>query len=220
VGGRNHTDSDTVRYYDRYAEEVTGRYEAVTGGVSDFFPLLFKSGDRVLDIGAGTGRDASRLLGLGIDVHAVEPSREMRARALAAHPELTGRLFGGALPRELPAAVSGKYDGIILSAVLMHVPDEDLFDFASSVRDLVRENGKLLILIPTERADVAADRDRDAYGRLMVLRSAAQVRLLFERLGFTMEQESHPPDRAGREGTLWTTLILGFSAARPPASVT
>jgi SAM-dependent methyltransferase len=194
---------------------VTRRYEAVSGGVSDFFPFVFKSGERVLDIGAGSGRDASRLLALGIDVRAVEPSAEMRMRAMAAHPDLEGRLFGGSLPRELPGSVSGKYHGIILSAVLMHVPDSELFDTAFTVRDLLCDDGKLLVSIPTERGDVAPGQDRDAHGRLMVLRSAAQVKLLFERLGFTLESEWHSADSSGREGVLWTTLFFRYSGVSP-----
>jgi SAM-dependent methyltransferase len=194
---------------------VTRRYEAVSGGVSDFFPFVFKSGERVLDIGAGTGRDASRLLNLGIDVRAVEPSAEMRARALAKHPDLEGRLFGGSLPRDLPGPVSGKYHGVILSAVLMHVPDSEIFDAAFTVRDLLCDDGKLLVSVPTERGDVAAGQDRDMHGRLMVLRSAAHVTLLFERLGFTLESEWHSADRAGREGYLWTTLFFRYSGVSP-----
>jgi hypothetical protein len=53
------------------------------------------------DIGAGTGRDASLLLRLGI----VEIGR----RALNAHPELEGRIVGGSLPRGMPESVAGKY---------------------------------------------------------------------------------------------------------------
>ncbi len=50
-------------------------------------------GERVLEIGAGSGRDAARLMALGVKVGAVEPSAALREPALADHPELEGRLF-------------------------------------------------------------------------------------------------------------------------------
>jgi SAM-dependent methyltransferase len=187
----------------------------VSGGVSDFFPFVFKAGERVLDIGAGTGRDASRLLKLGIDAHAVEPSAEMRKCALAAHPELDGKLFEGSLPRGMPGSIAGKYDGIILSAVLMHIPDAGLFDAAFTVRDLLVDGGKLLVSIPAERGDVPVAQDRDRLGRLMIIRSPAQVKLLFERLGFTLESEWSSADASGREGILWATLFFRYSGVSP-----
>ena len=187
----------------------------MSGGISDFFPFVFKAGERVLDIGAGTGRDASRLQRAGIEAHAVEPSPEMRKCALAAHPELEGKLFEGSLPRGMPGSIAGKYDGIILSAVLMHIPDPDLFDTAFVVRDLLVDGGKLLVSIPVERSDVPAQQDRDKFGRLMIIRSSAQIRLLFERLGFTTESEWNSADALGRDDIFWATLFFRYSGVSP-----
>ena len=114
-------DAATLRYYEDHAGEVAPRYEAVAGGVSSFFPFVFSRGERVLEIGAGSGRDAARLLALGVEVHAVEPSAALRERAPADHPELEGRLFHGFLPGGLPPDIRPTYDGILLSAVIMHI---------------------------------------------------------------------------------------------------
>jgi len=187
----------------------------VSGGISDFFPFAFKAGERVLDIGAGTGRDASRLQRAGIEAYAIEPSAEMRKCALAAHPGLEGKLFEGSLPHGMPGSIAGKYDGIILSAVLMHIPDADLFDTAFTVRDLLVDGGKLLVSIPVIRSDVPAQRDRDTLGRLMIIRSAAQVKLLFERLGFTTESEWNAADALGRDGIAWATLFFRYTGVSP-----
>jgi ubiquinone/menaquinone biosynthesis C-methylase UbiE len=51
--------------------------------------LELSSGDRVVDLGAGTGKFARQLLARGLRVTAVEPVREMRAVLEATVPEAT-----------------------------------------------------------------------------------------------------------------------------------
>jgi SAM-dependent methyltransferase len=71
-------DRRTIDWYDRNAEDVARRYEGVPGGISDFFRFAFAPADNVLEIGSGSGRDAARLVELGVHVHAVEPSAGLR----------------------------------------------------------------------------------------------------------------------------------------------
>jgi SAM-dependent methyltransferase len=217
VWGPAEVDRQTIDWYDKNAEDVTRRYESVPGGISDFFRFVFAPGDNVLEIGSGTGRDAARLLELGVYVHAVEPSAGLRHRAAVLHPELSGRLFEGELPADLPPPLAGPYDGVVLSAVIMHIPDSELFDAALAVRDRLKDGGKLLLSTPLERGDTPAGSDRDESGRLMILRPASQVRLLFERLGFILKSEWTSGDAAGRSDVLWVTMHFQYSrsTARP-----
>jgi hypothetical protein len=135
----------------------------------------------------------------------------------ALHPELSGLLFEGELPADLPPAVAGPYDGVVLSAVIMHIPDSELFDAALAVRERLKDDGKLLLSTPLERGDTPAGSDRDESGRLMILRPASQVRLLFERLGFILKSEWTSADAAGRSDVLWITMHFQYSrgTARP-----
>lgn len=203
-------DSQTLRYYDSHADEVALRYEAAAPGISSLFPFVFERGERVLEIGAGSGRDAARLLELGVEVEAVEPSAELRRHAVAAHLELQGKLSGGFLPGGLPSEIQPKYDGILLSAVIMHIPDGELFDTAFELRERIKKGGKLLVSMPIERGDVRPGAQRDDSGRLMIIRSVGQVRLLFERLGFELENEWKSADSEAR-GFLWATLFFRSS---------
>lgn len=74
-----------------YAEEapvLLRRYEEaafddVAGGVLELIPA---GPLRVLDIGAGTGRDTAWFAARGDGVLAVEPTAAMRAGAMALHP--------------------------------------------------------------------------------------------------------------------------------------
>ena len=91
-------DPRTLAYYHTHAAELTERYEAVDSPVVRYFPLAFVAGARVLDVGAGSGRDLAALLAAGFDGHGVEPTDEFRQAAVQRHPELAGRLIAGALP--------------------------------------------------------------------------------------------------------------------------
>jgi SAM-dependent methyltransferase len=205
-------DSQTLRYYESHADKAARRYEGAEAGIASLFPFAFQRGERVLEIGAGSGRDAARLLQQGVDVQAVEPSSRLRRLALAVHPELRGRLFDGSLPGGLPPECQREYDGILLSAVIMHIPDGELFDAAFELRARLAKGGKLLISMPVERDDLRPGEQRDDSGRLMVIRSVAQVRLLFERLGFELENDWKSADSLGR-GFLWASLLFRSSGA-------
>jgi SAM-dependent methyltransferase len=124
----------------------------------------------------------------------------MLAEAQRLHPELAGRLYAGSLPGPLPEIAEAPFDNILLSAVLMHIPDGDLFSTALAIRSLLKPDGQLVISIPTERDDLPGGTDRDESGRLMMLRSEAAVSLLFERLGFQKTASWHSADLLSRNG--------------------
>jgi hypothetical protein len=54
----------------------------------------------------------------------------MRHQAAAAHPDLKTRLLAGHVPGGMPAALAAPLDGILLSAVVVHIPDAELFEVA------------------------------------------------------------------------------------------
>jgi len=153
------------------------------------------------------------LLRLGVDARGLEPVDQLRAAAVARHPELAGRIV--ALPAEAHAEANpAAYDGILLSAVLMHIPDSELFDFVIALRRLLRPGGVAVISIPLERDDVDESTGRDAGGRLFVMRGESQVMLFFERLGFVVENHYRRNDAAGRNAT-WATIVFRYSGEAP-----
>ena len=70
-----------ISWYDKNASAVAGSYEmAKTENVHEWFlEYMPKRPLVVLDVGAGSGRDAADFSSLGHDVVAVEPSEGMRA---------------------------------------------------------------------------------------------------------------------------------------------
>ncbi|MBH9553954.1 methyltransferase domain-containing protein [Inhella gelatinilytica] len=199
-------DAETAEFYERNAAELAARYESAASPVERYYPLAFPSGARILDVGAGSGRDLAALLQAGYDGYGVEPSSRLRDAALAAHPELTTRLTGGALPA-LGTPFGGCFGGIVCCAVLMHVPESELFDAALALRRVLDPHGRLLMSIPASRTDVGQNH-RDNNGRLFHPYLPEELQLLFERLGFQLIGRWDTEDVLRRGGTSWVTLLF------------
>lgn len=219
-GGRTQNaavDPRTAAYYEAHAPEVAARYESVSSPVARYFAAAFVTGSRVLDVGAGSGRDLAALAAAGCEAFGVEPTAGLREAAIHAHPELAGRIAAGALP-QLGEPFGGAFDGVLCSAVLMHLPESDLFDAAFALRRVLRPNGRLLLSLPEARGDVGADH-RDAQGRLFQPYAADYLQLLFERLGFQQIGRWVSDDALQRTGTRWFTLLLELRAGGPLRAV-
>jgi protein-L-isoaspartate O-methyltransferase len=84
--------ADPIAWYDRHSEEAVSRYEsAAPEKINDWFRgILPEQSGLILDVGAGSGRDAAWLASLGHEVIAVEPSEQIRVRARELHADATG----------------------------------------------------------------------------------------------------------------------------------
>lgn len=199
-------DEQTLKYYQTHAREVFERYETVEqSGIAKYFGTSFLPGTKVLDVGAGSGRDLRQLLKLGFDAYGAEPTAAIRELTVAKHPELKQRIFDGSLPNNLTSYQ--KYDAVLCSAVLMHVPQNQLFDAVLALRDLLTEQGRLLISIPASRSGIQTD-NRDENGRLFNPVTPDQLKLLCKRLAFDCTAEHVRDDALGRSGTTWHTLLF------------
>ncbi len=110
-----------------YAEEadaLVARYEGLRFADlhRQVLHLIPAAPCRVLDIGAGTGRDAAAFAAMGHSVVAAEPTAELRERAAALHPSPRIEWLDDALP-DLPrlSARGGRFDFVMLTAVWMHL---------------------------------------------------------------------------------------------------
>jgi SAM-dependent methyltransferase len=98
----------------------------------------------VLDIGAGTGRDAAWFAKRGDRVTAIEPTREMREGAIALHPEPNIEWIDDCLP-DLASVRGRTFDLVWMSAVWMHFDAADRAAMMPVVAGLVRPGGTLMI---------------------------------------------------------------------------
>ena len=142
---------DPVVGYHADGPELAARYESLRAEDvhAAFLGLLPRGSDRLaLDVGAGSGRDAAWLRGLGFEVVAVEPARGMRDAAAALHLGKNIRWLDDRLPALSATHRLGlAFDLILLSGVLMHVrPDERPRAFRK-IATLLKPGGHLLISV-------------------------------------------------------------------------
>ena len=116
---------DVLASYNAHAPTLVRTYEdlpfeQVHAPVLDLLP---DPGAHILDMGAGSGRDAAWFAANGYHVVAAEPSAEMRNLGKALHPSPDIRWLDDALPAQEKVLRSKlTFDLIWLSAVWMHVP--------------------------------------------------------------------------------------------------
>ncbi|MBY0362656.1 MAG: methyltransferase domain-containing protein [Phreatobacter sp.] len=114
----------SIAGYAEEADRLTVQYESIAfeevhALVLDLMPAAPAD---VLDIGAGTGRDAAVLAARGFAVTAVEPTAELRAHGERLHADVAIAWLDDSLP-DLPvlAAAGERFDLVLLTAVLMHL---------------------------------------------------------------------------------------------------
>lgn len=176
------TDRLTAKFYESYVEHGAIQEEAARSAISRYFSTAFKAGEKVLDLGSGSGRDLAVLLEAGADAYGIEPNDSMRAYALNKHPQLAARVQSGSLPISgLP--FGGHFDAVLCSAVLMHVPEEQFVESWKSIRRLLKPNGRVLLSLPFMRPDLLQD-DRDKDGRFFTNHRTDFLRSVLTSLGF------------------------------------
>ena len=199
-------DERTADYYTEFSEDMAKRYDAAESEMRGRLARVFSAGMRVLDVGAGSGRDAALLLEMGCDAYGVEPCDALRQVAEREHPELAGRLAANSLP-QLGHPFGGEFDGVLCSAVLMHLQKAEMLDAAISLRDVLKEDGRLPLSVPLRRPGLDAE-NRDAHGRLFTPLAPDYLQLLFERIGFQVLDQWESEDLLEREGISWYTFLM------------
>src|SRR5438876_6059232 len=139
-----------TEHYAEEAPDLLKRYESISFADThrSVMHLIPNEPCHVLDIGAGTGRDAAGFAALGHRVAAVEPTAEMRRGAMALHPSPLIEWLDDSLPDLAILLARGEqFDVVMLSAVWMHLDERQRRRAMPNVAALVRAGGVLVMTL-------------------------------------------------------------------------
>ncbi len=194
---------DPIAGYDARGDELATRYERLRAQDvhAAFVDLLPAGADRLaLDIGAGSGRDAAWLSGLGYDVVAVEPARSFRSAGKARHGHSVIRWLDDRLPALTATHRLGlAFDVILLSGVYMHVRPEDRPRAFRKMATLLKPGGRLLISV----RDGAGEPERPMWPV-----ARGELESYAQAYGLAILRIADGNDLQGRAQVRWTTYAL------------
>jgi SAM-dependent methyltransferase len=138
---------DVLRGYAVDAAQLIPRFERLrtTDVLAPVKALLPIQPARVLEIGAGTGRDAAWLAGRGHTIVAVEPVRELRDAGMALHPSERITWVDDRLPALDRLAESSSFDLILVIAVWQHLHPSEHRQAIQTLASRLSWDGRLII---------------------------------------------------------------------------
>jgi 2-polyprenyl-3-methyl-5-hydroxy-6-metoxy-1,4-benzoquinol methylase len=193
--------SGTQGYSETAAERVK-QYEGITFAHvhRDILHLFPRTPSHIIDIGAGTGRDAAAFADLGHVVTAVEPTPELRSEAQQLHPHPAIIWIDDSLPDlDRVHALGQRYDAVMLTAVWMHLDAGQRERAMARVAPLVKPGG--LMALSLRHGPVPA-------GRRMFEVSAEETGELARRHGLATIHESKGPALLGGPTVWWDRLAF------------
>ncbi|MBF0430780.1 MAG: class I SAM-dependent methyltransferase [Fibrobacteria bacterium] len=188
-------------YYDTHADDLFRRYESVKAeAVHDSWRhFLPKTHSLILDIGAGSGRDAAWLASLGHEVIAVEPCDKLRGRGEEAHYSKSIRWLSDTLPAlKKIRKMDCKFDVILLSGVWMHIAPGNRKRAFRVFSNLLKSGGLLVMSCRSVRRD----NNRDMYPVDFHQLDSLAVSNTLEKL---LDKDSG--DSLGRNDVIWNTSV-------------
>ena len=191
--------------YAQEAPELFKRYESIKAEETHraVLHLIPPAPASVLDIGAGTGRDAAWFADMGHRVVALEPTEAMRTGAMRLHPSPRIEWLDDSLPDLAVVRTRGEtFDLVMLTAVWMHLDADQRSRAMANVTALLARPGRIIMTL--RHGPVPA-------GRRMFEVTAAETIALAEKDGLQATLNVHQPSILANNlaaGVNWTTLVL------------
>jgi SAM-dependent methyltransferase len=197
--------------YAESADVLAAQYESIAFAdvYRDVLQLLPSRPGRVLDIGAGTGRDAAALASIGHHVTAVEPTQELRQYGERLHSEARIEWVDDTLPDlNRVLARNEQFDLILLTAVWMHLEGDERRTAMRRTADLLAPSS---LIIMSLRHGPIPD------GRRMFDVSGEETCRLAKQSGLQVLRQSEREDMLGRAEIRWTFLVFKNGRESVPA---
>ncbi|MBX7466747.1 class I SAM-dependent methyltransferase [Streptomyces sp. MAG02] len=188
--------------YGEAADVLVEQYESVTFGDvhRDVLHLFPSRPGTILDIGAGSGRDAAALAGQGHVVVAAEPTEELRRLGQRIHADRDIEWVDDSLPEMRVLRGRGaRFDLILLTAVWMHLDAQQRSLAMGAVAQMLLPQGRVVLSL--RHGPVPA-------GRRMFDVSADETVELARGQGLHVVHLSERADLHGRQGVHWSYVGL------------
>jgi SAM-dependent methyltransferase len=206
-------------FYNVNATELAQQYlsktfEEVHQSWSQFLPSIIENPNaRILDLGAGSGRDAKHLAELAAKTHntknniqifAAEPAKELSQLGQKTTQDLNVKWLEDSLPALSNVTKQEiSFDLILVSAVWMHISPSDRSRSIRKLANILKPGGKLVISLRHGQTD------EECKQRKMHHVCADELKLLATDVGlFTKLETPKEDDKLGRAHVSWQTLVL------------
>ncbi len=176
-------------------------YESIDPGQVNAWlePYIPREPASILDVGAGSGRDAAWLASKGHQVIAMEPSCGMRREAERFHSGSPFTLIADRLPDIKKTSRSGmSFDLILLNAVWMFIPETERKRSFRKLIALLKPRGVIAISFRTP-----CERHRGMYPV-----SVSEIEGLAQGHGAYIVSTEEVSDSLGRPGVRWHQIII------------
>ena len=193
---------DVVAAYNAAAPRLVEDYERLLFGsvhrqVADLLP---ESSSHVLDVGAGSGRDAAWFAEQGHSVVAVEPSSGMREPGRSRHKSSRIRWLDDQLPAlKKVLRTKSSFDLVWVSAVWHHLPAGQRHRAFRKLVSVLSPGGSMMISLR---------QGPPAPGRPMEPATSEEIERLARRHGLQVVRVAKSADASGRKGVSWEIVWL------------
>jgi SAM-dependent methyltransferase len=199
--------NETIKYYNNHAESISKRYEVADVSVVQKLLLeVFPENSYLLDIGCGSGRDASFMMENGYKIVGIDASYNMIQEAKKLHPKLEDLLQVVNIPDNLDFK-DNSFEGVYSIATLMHL-DKNKIDLSiTKIYNCLKNDGKFLFSVPILRTDLNQD-NYDEKGRYFTIMDQSEWLDICYSKGFKKIKILISNDGLNRKGIKWLTCVL------------
>lgn len=196
------TEEKTLSYYDNNAEEWAKAHHGFEPESfwKDWMKKLHKllPSGKVLEIGSGTGKDASNLITLGYDYVGTDASKGLLKIAQERNPNAD---FKNLRVQDLKDNFNeNEFDGFWTAATLLHIPKDEIEDSLQNIHTVVKNGGIGFISIKQGEGEL-----EDETGRLFSYHTQDGFADLLIKNGFEVIEKDIQPMS---ESTIWLIYIV------------
>ncbi|ENJ1725050.1 TPA: methyltransferase domain-containing protein [Vibrio parahaemolyticus] len=193
----------TSRFYEQHADCLAEQYtslkfEDVHASWRAFWP---QARDRVLDVGAGSGRDAKWMAEHGCEVIAIEPAQALLRFGKSYCGDSVTWLEDGLPKLEKTINLGFRFDLILVSAVWMHLAPTHRERAFRKLANLLAPNGRLVISL---RHGDFSD------GRKAYPVSVEELEKFAKNSALMVRNVSLDDDQLQRTGVSWQTIVMSL----------